>query len=217
MVEPDELAAYQNVWSEALFVVLPQSGGGAGFVRNRIQLMLTKSFLTATDNAKELVWRLPYAWLIDDNISAFYKLTEDGSVAPQRAGSTALKRPWAAPRKKREVCTFEDAFVAVQTNQFLPSAGISGFLRDDGTAACKRDSWRTDVPSIYKAVLVNVVELQRLGIAYEPDLRMYEDLNLTLQLLGHRGRTLKCRLGNLTVNFVGTSPHLAPSRRVGAY
>merc|ERR1711879_566214 len=47
--------------------------------------------------------------------------------------------------------------------------------------------------SLYKAVLLNTLELKRLGVEYQRDLQMYEDICLNHEVLKGGGRTLKCQ------------------------
>jgi len=88
---------------------------------------------------------------------------------------------------------FREAFVAVQRHPFITRAAVAGFLRDDGTAVCKRMDWKSDELSLYKVVLLNIDELMRLGVEYQRDLMMYEDICLTHQVLRLGGHTLKCQ------------------------
>mmetsp|Transcript_34045 Transcript_34045/g.72401 ORF Transcript_34045/g.72401 Transcript_34045/m.72401 type:complete len:344 (+) Transcript_34045:3-1034(+) len=81
----------------------------------------------------------------------------------------------------------------MQRHAFLPRAAVAGFLRDDGTAVCKKLSWKADELSLYKIVLLNLPELRRLGVEYQQDLQRYEDICLTHQVLKSGGRTLKCQ------------------------
>merc|ERR1712187_1061050 len=52
--------------------------------------------------------------------------------------------------------------------------------------------WKSDQRSLYKCVLLNVRELRRLGVEYQKDLHMYEDVFLVHEVLRAGGKTLKC-------------------------
>jgi len=79
------------------------------------------------------------------------------------------------------------------TARTSPRSAVAGFLRDDGTAVCKRLDWKANELSLYKVVLLNTPELRRLGVEYQRDLQMYEDICLNHEVLRHEGRTLKCQ------------------------
>jgi len=70
---------------------------------------------------------------------------------------------------------------------------VAGFLRDDGTAVCKRMEWKTDELALYKVVLLNLGLARKLGAEYQPDLKMYEDICLNHEVLRAGGHTLKCQ------------------------
>lgn len=88
---------------------------------------------------------------------------------------------------------FREALCTVQQHSQLPRVAIAGFLRDDGTAVCKRRDWILDQLSLYKIVLLNLRELKRLRVEYLRDLKMYEDICMTHQVLSKAGHTLKCQ------------------------
>merc|ERR1719265_2361696 len=89
---------------------------------------------------------------------------------------------------------FRDALVKVQGHSSLAKVAVAGFLRDDDTAVCKRLEWKTNELSLYKIVLLNLGTLKALGVEYQPDLQMYEDICVTHEvLLKDGGRTLKCQ------------------------
>ena len=85
------------------------------------------------------------------------------------------------------------ALVAVQQHAWLTKAAVCGFLRDDGTAVCKRRDWKDNEMALYKIVLLNLRELKRLGVEYQQDMKMYEDICLNHAVLRSGGHTLKCQ------------------------
>ena len=102
------------------------------------------------------------------------------------------------PEKKRRDLQegqplFVHALVAVQQHNWVKKAAVSGFLRDDGTAVCKRLDWKANELALYKIVLLNLTELKRLGVEYQQDLKMYEDICLNHDVLRNGGKTLKCQ------------------------
>jgi len=198
VVEPSEEEAYRDAWRHALFLVLPQSGRGPGFARWVIQKVcsrvheLVKPAGRFSNAAVWAVRRLPWVWIVDDYLTTFYRLVYLRAVVRSKSA-------WAERLKQRVAVEgkpmFKDAMLAVQRHHFLPRATLAGFLRDDGTAVCKKLDWKTDELSLYKVVLLNIRGLKRLNIEYLPDLQKFEDICLNhevLQALG--GRTLKCQL-----------------------
>ena len=86
---------------------------------------------------------------------------------------------------------FWSAMLSVQNHSAWSRIAVSGFLRDDGTAVCKKTDWTEDVLAVYKVVLLNIGELQRLEVEYLQDVQRFEDICLTYQVLKEGGRTLK--------------------------
>ena len=200
VVEPSQEEDYREVWPHALMLVLPENGRGAGFARwviqktctralVRLQLPQNPDILSGRESWK--VRRLPFCWIADDGLSMFYKLVWiDGNGADGSSGCQRLTKREAPEGKPM----FKDAFLSVQANPILSQIAVAGFLRDDGTAVCKRLEWKTNELSLYKIVLLNLGTLNALGVEYQQDLQMYEDICLTHEvLLKDGGRTLKCQ------------------------
>ena len=191
VVEPGEAAAYRAAWPSSLLLVLPKDGGGPGFARWVVQRVCTLAY-----DARGNVCRLPFCWICDDNLTMFYRL-----VGLRELAASGFLRPRGAHRqKKREAAEGEPMFrksmLAVQRHKLMPGVAVSGFLRDDGTAVCKRLDWKMDELSMYKIVLLNLGKLQRLEVECLPVLRLWEDIHLLHQVLrkpDHQGRTLKCQ------------------------
>ena len=200
VVEPSQEEEYREVWPHVLMLVLPENGRGAGFARWVIQKTCTRAIVRPQQSRNSDVefsresWkvrRLPFCWIADDGISMFYKLVGmDANGADGKSGCrrvTERKAPEGKPM-------FQEAFLSVQANPILSRIAVAGFLRDDGTAVCKRLEWKTNELSLYKIVLLNLGALKTLGVEYEPDLHMYEDICLTHEvLLKDGGGTLKCQ------------------------
>jgi hypothetical protein len=191
VVEPSQEASYREAWPFALILVLPENGRGPGYARWAVQKICTKAFEDIAGNQ----WRcrrLPFVWIVDDGISMFYRLRHF-YVLPLGA-----KRPNGASRiKEREAKEgarmFWDAFLEVQRHTSMPGMAVAGFLRDDGTAVCKKLDWKSNEPALYKVVLLNCSILSKLGVEYQPDLKMYEDICFINEVLRAGGRTLKCQ------------------------
>ena len=194
-LEQEDEPEYRQVWPSILALVLPKSGQGPGYVRWVIQTLCTKAYICRSKRkpgspSKKKMCRVPKVWVVDDSLSMFYQLVAlEIPWDPDHSGIQRLKRR-EAPEGAR---MFHDAFMAVQRHKFSPRAAVAGFLRDDGTAVCKRIEWKADELSLYKVVLLNLNELNRLGVQYQQDLRMYEDIFLTHQVIQAGGHTLKCQ------------------------
>jgi len=197
VVEPQEEAAYREVWPTALTMALPRSDRGPGYVRWVIQKVCAKAYQWCPEAARGNRWQarcLPYVWICDDGLSMFYSLQALGPQAEftfisDKAGAQRVK----ARRAPEGTPMFREAFMAVQRHTFLPRAAVAGFLRDDGTAVCKKSDWKSDELSLCKIVLLNLAELRRLEVEYQQCLKMYEDICLTFQVLRAGGHTLKCQ------------------------
>jgi len=199
VVEPHQEEEYRNMWPFILTLVLPESGRGPGFARWAIQQVCGHAWVKYGSRWRPR--RLPFAWLVDDSISMFYKMTAlaDGGKAMQRE---KLRSGLYVEGKSRQIKQreapegapmFHDAMVAMQRHSFMPRSAVSGFLREDGTAVCKKLEWKSDEMALYKIVLLNVRVLKRLRVEYQKDIKMYEDICLTHQVLREGGHTLKCQ------------------------
>lgn len=193
VVEPDELQCYAERWPDLLFLVLPRSGQGPGYARWVLQKVCTRAYVAEQESRDWRLRRLPWIWVCDDSITMFYKLVPlPGRWLSRRHG--VVQR-----RKQREAGhgpMFREAMLAVQRHPFLQRAAVTGFLRDDGTAVCKRLDWKSDEMALYKVVLLNLGKLRSLGVEYLPHLRLYEDICLNNEVLRKRnqgGHTLKCQ------------------------
>jgi len=199
VVEPREEDDYRDAWPLALTLVLPTSGKGPGYARWVVQRVCARAFVVSDKSAMHgnrwLPRRFPHVWIADDGLTMFYRLV--ALKNKENAHANMIIREGAKRIKEREAPTganmFKEAMLAVQRHAFLPSVAVAGFLRDDGTAVCKRLEWKADERSLYKIVLLNLIELRRLRVEYQPDLQMYEDIFLTHQVLRGGGRTLKCQ------------------------
>ncbi|CAE8696633.1 unnamed protein product, partial [Polarella glacialis] len=191
VVEPCEQETYREAWPQALMMVLPRSDRGPGYARWVIQKVCTKA-VVVSDQPR--IRRLSKVWVVDDSLSTFYKLEfleGQENLAPCKKGSKAKRIKRRVVSNGRPI--FLEAMLAVQRHPFLERAAVAGFLRDDGTAVCKRKDWNLDEMALYKVVLLNLNELRRLGAEYLPDLQVYEDIYLNHEVLSLGGRTLKCQ------------------------
>eukprot|EP00434_Breviolum_minutum_P002714 symbB.v1.2.002390.t1/scaffold125.1/size314497/6 len=119
----------------------------------------------------------------------FYRL----ALMEKFVGCGRLQRPKRMKYRVANNLMFMEALLAVQQHHFIGRAAVAGFLRDDGTAVCKRNDWKLDELALYKVVLLDLYELWRLRVEYMPQLQMYEDICLNNDVLIRGGRTLKCQ------------------------
>jgi len=185
-VEEDE---YRAAWPLSLMLVLPESHRGPGYARWAVQRVCTRARMTAGESAPTLC-RLGRIWIVDDSLTMFYRL----ALMEKFRGTGRLARPrrmkYRAASSER---MFFEAMMAVQQHPFAARAAVAGFLRDDGTAVCKRNDWKKDELALYKVVLLDLHELWRLRVEYVQHLQMYEDICLNHDVLSRGGHTLKCQ------------------------
>ncbi|CAK0891540.1 unnamed protein product [Prorocentrum cordatum] len=197
VVEPAEEAEYREAWPQGLMLVLPRDGGGPGFARWAIQRVCTRAFqwcgkLGSEGSGKWQERRLPWIWVFDDSLSMFYRLVD---LEAALVGDPHRRTPQRVKQREAPegMPMFREAMLEVQRHVFLPRAAVAGFLRDDGTASCKKMGWKMDEMSLWKVVFLNLPELRRLQVEYLPDLQLYEDVCLNHQVLKSGGHTLKCQ------------------------
>ncbi|CAE7169412.1 SPY [Symbiodinium microadriaticum] len=203
VVEPSEAKEYREAWADLPLLVLPENDMGPAFVRWCIQ-KVSSAFRMEQCHELGALQQMRYCWLVDDSITSFYRLNplsdqslqeEDerlqsrGIVVP----ATSLSKP--AGRKSERRChgaMFAEAMLAVQQQASRGTCAICGFLRDDGTAPMKSAQWALDSTSVFKVVLLNLVELAKLQVEYLPQLHLFEDVCLNVQARNSGGRILKC-------------------------
>lgn len=208
VVEPKEEEVYREAWPRCLFLVLPHGGRGPGYARWVVQKVCTRAFEFSVPKDRGItgvctrrVWkerRLPWVWIVDDYVCMFYRLVALSTAGQQQHRHEGYE---ADKRLKKRVAAkgapmFQEAMLAVQRHPSLPRVSVAGFLRDDGTAVCKRIEWKLDEMSLYKAVLLNLGKLRSLGVEYTPGLLKFEDVCLNHEVLSRYdrgGRTLKCQ------------------------
>ena len=204
VVEPSEEDEYRKHWPQMLLMVLPVNGRGIAFSRWTIQRICTASVKSNNkDFTKHEVHRLPFVWVVDDGLTCIYRLESLSGKEllaarhAQQAGNplfgSTLSRP-AIGRQRRRVegrRMFAEAFCEVQKRPRMVGTAIAGFLRDDGTASSKSLQWAKDRLSIFKVVLLNLPVLQSLKVEYIPELNMFEDVCLNLQVNNVQGSLLK--------------------------
>jgi len=173
VVEPQEEASYRAVWPGALMLVLPRPAETAiGYTRWVVQRLCTASRdrLTGRD------FRLPFVWMADDLLIAFYRLEQP--LGP--GGRRALR-----------VLTdggFHEALVAAQKHPDIEMMAVTGFLRDRGVAHRVSQDWLVDQSlALQKLVLLNLRRLNELGVEYCPQLRKSEDLALCYDVEQRQG------------------------------
>mmetsp|Transcript_64737 Transcript_64737/g.134167 ORF Transcript_64737/g.134167 Transcript_64737/m.134167 type:complete len:630 (-) Transcript_64737:124-2013(-) len=193
VVEPEEEEDYRETWPLALMLILPEGNRGPGYARWAVQTVCTRAHVTGGCSGPcqpATLRRLGRIWIVDDTLTTFYRLAWMDNF--RQCGR--LARP---KRMKHRVASselmFVEALLAVQRHPFVGRAAVAGFLRDDGTAVCKRAEWKLDELALYKVVLLDLNELRRLQVAYVPSLQMYEDICLNHDVLSRGGRTLKCQ------------------------
>mmetsp|Transcript_42005 Transcript_42005/g.97244 ORF Transcript_42005/g.97244 Transcript_42005/m.97244 type:complete len:720 (-) Transcript_42005:54-2213(-) len=194
VVEPQEEAEYRHAWPHALLLVLPEGGLGPSYARWVVQRVCSRAYewkagirRGGSSGVCGPLRQLPWCWICDDNLLCFFRLV----------GISRARKGRAAVQKQREwdgkTPLFWEAMVAVQQRPSLLKVAIAGFLRDDGTATCKKRDWTSNELSLYKVVLLNNRELRRLGAEYLPGLQMFEDIYLNSEVRRLGGHTLKCQ------------------------
>jgi len=197
VVEPQEEEEYRTAWPRALMLVLPKGGQGPSYSRWVVQQVCSRAYewkagirRGGTNGICGPLRQLPWCWICDDNLLCFFRLVGIAKAATGRSSGPSVhkRREW-----ETDAPLFWEAMVAVQQHPSLQSAAVAGFLRDDGTATCKKREWALDELSLYKVVLLNNRELRRLGAEYLPGLRMFEDIYLNTEVRRLGGHTLKCQ------------------------
>lgn len=194
VVEPQEEGRYREVWPGALLLVLPKGGQGPSYARWVVQRICTRAYeWKANIRRKGIVGvcgplrQLPWCWVCDDNLICFFRLV---GVAKDSSKEVVVQktREW-----DQDTPMFWEAMVAVQQHPNLVRSALAGFLRDDGTASCKKRDWKLDELSLYKVILLNNRELKRLGVEYLPGLQKFEDIHLNNAVQRGGGHSLKCQ------------------------
>eukprot|EP00435_Cladocopium_sp_Y103_P073590 s155_g44.t1 len=187
VIEPAEEEEYRATWPSSLMLILPESNCGPGYARWVVQQVCTKFCLEGDPTNPQRFQRI---WIVDDTLTMFYRL----ALMEKFVGCGRLRRPKRMKyRVANEGLMFMEALLAVQKHHFIGRAAVAGFLRDDGTAVCKRNDWKLDELALYKVVMLDLCELWRLGVEYMPQLQMYEDICLNHDVLTRGGHTLKCQ------------------------
>ena len=184
VVEPSESAAYRRRWPGLLLMVLPEGGLGPSFARWAAQRVCSAMREERPGGDLEALQRLPCCWLCDDNVMCFYRMEALPGAGPGRSGGAKRRRCAGGPM-------FAEAFRAVQAQAAASNSAVSGFLRDDGTASDKGRAWTTRSSSVFKVVLLNLVELARLRVEYVWQLQVFEDVCLNTQVRDRGGQLLK--------------------------
>jgi len=193
VVEPHEEERYKTVWPGALLLVLPRRRLGPGYARWVVQMVCSKAYEWKSAGNRSRCGsprRFPWSWICDDNLLCFFRLVGEAKQSSKEARGTVVhkRREWG-----EGIPMFWEAMVAVQQHPNLVRFAIAGFLRDDGTATCKKKDWRLDVLSLYKVVLLNNRLLKRLGVEYLPGLQKFEDIYLNNSVQRRGGQSLKCQ------------------------
>ena len=200
VVEPTDAPAYTERWPQCLQMVLPSDHLGPGFARWAVQVVATHSIVSSTSTVSSPPFgkiQLPFVWLCDDNVFAFYRLTR--FVNDQGPSSVVSSRPNKHAMRQKERFgspthpMFSEALLAVQGHPLLRRACAAGFLRDDGTAVCKKNEWCSNSLSIYKITCLNLGQLKLLNVQYEPSLMKFEDVAFAHSVIACDGATLKCQ------------------------
>jgi len=173
VVEPQEEACYRTAWPGALMLVLPRPAETAiGFTRWVVQRVCTASRDQAT--GREL--RLPFIWMADDLLVAFYRLEQPFGPGGRRALRVLTHGG------------FREALVAAQMHPDIETMAVTGFLRDRGVSHLITQDWLVDRSfALQKLVLLNLRRLSELGVEYCPLLRKSEDLALCYNVVQRQG------------------------------
>ncbi|CAK9068042.1 unnamed protein product [Durusdinium trenchii] len=189
VIEPEEEEDYRAAWPLSLMLILPEGHRGPGYARWVVQRLCTSSCIVGHEASDGSQRRLQRIWIVDDTLTMFYRL----ALMEKFVSCGRLRRPKRMKHRVANGLMFQEALLAVQRHHFIGRAAVAGFLRDDGTAVCKRNDWKLDELALYKVVLLDLRELWRLNVEYTPQLQMYEDICLNHDVLSKGGRTLKCQ------------------------
>ena len=215
VVEPSGEKAYRKAWPGLLLLTLPADGKGPAYARWVVQQFCTQAYewqgtgkppskFVCPEQGKpfcrklpmsERVWfrrSAPFVWIADDLLTMFYRLVPLHGNRYKREPERLKRRD--APEGE---AMFSNAFLSIQQHAFIPRAAVAGFLRDDGTAVCKKMEWKKDELALYKVVLLNLPELRRLNAEYLPGVQKYEDICLNHEVMRNAsagGHTMKCQL-----------------------
>eukprot|EP00392_Amoebophrya_sp_AT5.2_P006755 g6767.t1 len=201
VVEPQDYDEYRKSFPEHVFLVLDADDCGIGYSRYIIQTFATGCMLQLSTSAQPagsfsesernlfsdtiyVPWSSHFAWLIDDLMCRFYK----------------TERPILGySLKGRMETTWRESLLKVQAHGSVEKTCLCGFLRDNGCAVGshrKRNfrEWNTDAFKMYKAVLLNIQQLQMNEIFYIPHMKLFEDISFLVKILNNpSARTLKCQ------------------------
>eukprot|EP00927_Polykrikos_kofoidii_P084434 TRINITY_DN8893_c0_g1_i1.p1 TRINITY_DN8893_c0_g1~~TRINITY_DN8893_c0_g1_i1.p1 ORF type:complete len:990 (-),score=130.40 TRINITY_DN8893_c0_g1_i1:199-3168(-) len=209
VVEPGEADQYRDQWPSLGLLILPANGLGVAFARWAVQSVCTASREEiphdgndSTSEAEELPGggyirlgptnSLRFCWLVDDNVTCFYRLDHISGGASATQSGPLARRMGRKRHRRWEGPMFAQAFLSLQERAACNDFAISGFLRDDGLAAFKGRDWVVNNSSIFKIVLLNLSELRRLHVQYLPQLHVFEDVCINAEVLNAGGRLLKC-------------------------
>jgi hypothetical protein len=150
-----------------LFLVLPEASNclGAGYPRFVIQAVCTTGQMghDDRDQSKMCPWRVPFAHILDDSISEFFRLRKLTHLEFREAN--ALNTGCCTVQTMRQSVTesFRQALMSLQQDNLLRSYWVQGFSRDDGLC-CTKIAEETFGGSVYKAVLLNFEALHRADV-----------------------------------------------------
>lgn len=194
VVESNELESYRKHWPHMPFLQLPGNDLGIAFSRWAIQCICTAAKEEKPNGDLGPVRRLPYIWLCDDNVTCFIRMEQQ--VVSEHATKGRNGRLLSRIRgRRRNRCLggplFSEAFCSLQHQAAKSNFAICGFLRDDGLACMKAKDYIKNNLSLFKVVLLNLVELSRLQVEYLPELRLFEDVCINAQVRSLGGQLLK--------------------------
>ena len=163
VVIPSEETQYRERWEQSLLLVLPREAEvlGVSYARWMVQMMVTYGSSLDSSSAKA-AWSLRYLWLLDDQMSEFFKLVELSQSEVIELNKFNGNKCQTVLKRKIVRNSFLKALLFLQQSLRRDSVRpvLSGFLRDDGLCTTKAAPWGDDVLTCYKAVLLDIHSLK---------------------------------------------------------
>lgn len=167
VVEPAEADAYRAAYPGVELELLPYSGRGIGCARNGVLALARR-------------WACPWVWMLDDDLTGFFRVEEDGARTLAPAGEVLAEAEEAALAEQRIGAAA------------LPVA----WSKREGDLAWNR--------SVYCCVLLHVELLE--GLCYSETLPLKEDTDFSLRVLSAGLRTLTLNRYGFQMPVCGSAP-----------
>ncbi|CAD7926853.1 unnamed protein product [Amoebophrya sp. A120] len=147
-----------------------------------------------------------FCWMIDDMVARFYK-TERKKQVPsivQASGGSSSSGGVAGDNNLsqakqsqvgRQETTWLESLLKIQRHGDVSKLGVAGFLRDNGAVVAHLNTreWNNQAFKLYKAVFLNIAELQKRDVFYVPYQKLWEDLAFLVKTVNADLPVLKCQ------------------------